>query len=158
MVRQPVCYETQEIGKDVDKVFDFIQFAHRRHEFKQLLVSPFSNRSGLLSLIESERQCAINGEPSGVFIKCNNLVDKEIIDALYGAGKVGVKVKLIVRGMCSLIPGVKGMSENIKAISIVDRYLEHPRIFVFENSGKPLYYISSADLMTRNLDHRVEVV
>ncbi len=147
----------QEIGKDVEKVFDFIQFAHRRHEFKQLLVSPFSNRSGLLSLIESERQCAINGEPSGVFIKCNNLVDKEIIDALYGAGKVGVKVKLIVRGMCSLIPGVKGMSENIKAISIVDRYLEHPRIFVFENSGKPLYYISSADLMTRNLDHRVEV-
>ena len=147
----------QEIGRDVEKVFDFIQFAHRRHDFKHLLVSPFSNRSGLLSLIENEKNCALKGKASGIFIKCNNLVDKEIIDALYEAGKSGVKVKLIVRGMCSLIPGVKGMSENIKAISIVDRYLEHPRVFAFENSGKPLYYISSADLMTRNLDHRVEV-
>ena len=147
----------QEVGQDVEKVFDFIQFAHRRHEFSHLLVSPFSNRSGLLALIESEKKCAIKGKMSGIFIKCNNLVDKEIIDALYEAGKAGVKIKLIVRGMCSLIPGVKNMSENIKGISIVDRYLEHPRVFAFENSGKPLYYISSADLMTRNLDHRVEV-
>ena len=147
----------QEIGADVKKVFDFIQFAHKRHQFKHLLVSPFSNRSGLLKLIEGERKCAIKGKSSGIFIKCNNLVDKEIIDALYEAGRAGVKVKLLVRGMCSLIPGVKGMSENIKALSIVDRYLEHPRIFAFHNAGKPLYYISSADLMTRNLDHRVEV-
>ena len=147
----------QEIGLDVSNVFDFIQFAHRRHEFKHLLVSPFSNRSGLLKLIEAEKNNAAKGKISGIFIKCNNLVDKEVVDALYGAGRAGVKVKLIVRGMCALIPGVRGMSENIKAISIVDRYLEHPRIFVFENVGKPLYYISSADLMTRNLDHRVEV-
>ncbi|PCJ38353.1 MAG: polyphosphate kinase 1 [Cellvibrionales bacterium] len=147
----------QEIGRDVEKVFDFIQFAHRRHEFQHLLVSPFTNRSGLLDLIAIEKKNAIKGRASGVFIKCNNLVDQELIDALYEAGRVGVKVKLIVRGMCSLIPGVKGMSENIKAISIVDRYLEHPRIFAFENAGKPRYYISSADLMTRNLDHRVEV-
>jgi len=147
----------QEIGRDVEKVFDFIQFAHRRYEFKRLLVSPFSNRSGLLKLIEREKKCAIKGQLSGIFIKCNNLVDKEVVDALYEAGQAGVKVKLIVRGMCSLIPGVEGMSENIKAISIVDRYLEHPRVFAFENVGKPLYYISSADLMTRNLDHRVEV-
>lgn len=147
----------QAIGRDVDKVFEFIQFTHRRHDFKHLLVSPFSNRSGLLSLIKNEKDCAIKGKTSGIFIKCNNLVDKEIIDALYEAGAAGVKVKLIVRGMCSLIPGVEGMSENIKAISIVDRYLEHPRIFAFENSGKPLYYLSSADLMTRNLDHRIEV-
>ncbi len=148
---------SQEIGRDVEKVFDFIQFAHRRHEFKHLLVSPFSNRSGLLKLIENEKKCALKGKPSCIFIKCNNLVDKEVIDALYEAGRAGVKVKLIVRGMCSLIPGVKGMSDNIKAISIVDRYLEHPRIFAFGNAGKRLYYISSADLMTRNLDHRVEV-
>jgi polyphosphate kinase len=147
----------QEVGRDVENVFDFIQFPHRRHEFKHLLVSPISNRSGLLKLIDSEKKCAIKGKLSGIFIKCNNLVDKEVIDALYEAGQAGVKVKLIVRGMCSLIPGVKGMSENIKAISIVDRYLEHPRVFAFENSGKPRYYISSADLMTRNLDHRVEV-
>ena len=147
----------QEIGRDVEKVFDFIQFAHRRHEFKHLLVSPFSNRSGLLELINNEKINALNGVSSCVFIKCNNLVDKELIDALYGAGRAGVSIKLIVRGMCSLIPGVKGMSENIKAISIIDRYLEHPRIFAFKNAGSPLYYISSADLMTRNLDHRVEV-
>ena len=149
--------DNQEIGQDVEKVFDFIQFAHRRYEFKQLLVSPFSNRSGLLNLIAAEKKRAAKGKSSGIFIKCNNLVDKELIDALYEAGQAGVKIKLIVRGMCSLIPGVKGMSENIKAISIVDRYLEHPRIFAFENAGDPLYYISSADLMTRNLDHRVEV-
>jgi len=147
----------QEIGRDVEKVFDFIQFAHRRHEFQHLLVSPFSNRSGLLDLIALEKKNVKRGKLSGIFIKCNNLVDQELIDALYEAGRAGVKVKLIVRGMCSLIPGVKGMSENIKAISIVDRYLEHPRIFAFENAGKPSYYISSADLMTRNLDHRVEV-
>lgn len=147
----------QEIGRDVEKVFDFIQFSHRRYEFKHLLVSPFSNRSGVLQLIENEKKQALKGKSSGVFIKCNNLVDKELIDALYEAGRAGVSIKLIVRGMCSLIPGVAGMSENIKAISIVDRYLEHPRIFSFHNAGKPLYYISSADLMTRNLDHRVEV-
>jgi len=147
----------QEIGRDVEKVFDFIQFAHRRHEFRHLLVSPFSNRSGLLALIAVEKTNAIQGKSSGIFIKCNNLVDQELIDALYRAGQAGVVVKLIVRGMCSLIPGVVGMSENIKAISIVDRYLEHSRVYAFENAGEPLYYISSADLMTRNLDHRVEV-
>ena len=147
----------QEIGSDIEKVFDFIQHAHKRHEFKHLMVSPFCNRSRILDLIAREQSHALKGKPSGITIKCNNLVDQEVVDALYEAGQAGVHIKLIVRGMCALIPGVKGMSDNIKAISIVDRYLEHPRIFVFKNAGKPLYYISSADLMTRNLDHRVEV-
>jgi len=147
----------QEIGQDIEKVFDFIQFTHRRHELKHLMVSPFSNRSSLIELIKTETKNALKGKASGIFIKCNNLVDKELIDLLYEAGQAGVKIKLIIRGMCSLIPGVKGMSDNIVAISIVDRYLEHPRVFVFENGGKPRYFISSADLMTRNLDLRVEV-
>lgn len=147
----------QEIGQDIEKVFDFIRFTHRRHDLKHLMVSPFSNRTGIVALIEKEKENALKKKPSGIFIKCNNLVDKEVIDLLYEAGQAGVKIRLIVRGMCTLIPGVKGMSDNIKAISIVDRYLEHPRVFVFENGGKPRYFISSADLMTRNLDHRVEV-
>jgi polyphosphate kinase len=90
--------------------------------------------------------------------KCNNLVDRELVMKLYEASDAGVEIRLIVRGMCSLQPGVKGISENIEGISIVDRYLEHPRVYVFYNAGKPEYYIGSADLMTRNLDYRVEVL
>jgi len=91
-------------------------------------------------------------------LKCNNLVDKQMVMKLYEASQAGVKVKLIIRGMCSALPGVKGISENIQAISIVDRYLEHPRVYVFYNRGNPKYLIGSADLMTRNLDYRVEVL
>ena len=91
-------------------------------------------------------------------LKCNNLVDKELVTKLYEASQAGVQIRLIVRGMCSLLPGVKDISENIQAISIVDRFLEHPRVYVFYNRGNPRYMISSADLMTRNLDYRVEVL
>jgi polyphosphate kinase len=91
-------------------------------------------------------------------LKCNNLVDKELVLKLYEASQSGVEIRLIVRGMCSLLPGVKDISENIRAISIVDRYLEHTRAYVFYNRGKPRYLFGSADLMTRNLDYRVEVL
>lgn len=147
----------QEIGVDVANVFDFIEFTYHRHRFKHLLVSPHSNRSGLMGLINDEINNAKAGNAAHITIKCNNLVDERIVAKLYEASQAGVKIKLIVRGMCSLIPGIKDVSENIEAISIVDRFLEHPRVFIFHNHGKPLYFISSADLMTRNLDFRVEV-
>lgn len=91
-------------------------------------------------------------------LKCNNLVDRQLTLKLYEASQAGVEIRLIVRGMCSLLPGVKGVSENIQAISIIDRYLEHPRLYVFHNKGEPEYLLGSADLMTRNIDHRVEVL
>ena len=92
------------------------------------------------------------------FLKCNNLVDRQLTLKLYEASQAGVEIKLIIRGMCSLLPGVAGISENIRAISIIDRYLEHPRVYVAYNRGEPKYYMGSADLMTRNIDYRVEVL
>ena len=147
----------QEIGADVANVFDFIEFTYHRHRFKHLFVSPHSNRSSLMALINTEITNARAGENASITIKCNNLVDERVIAKLYEASQAGVRIKLIVRGMCSLVPGIKDFSENIEAISIVDRFLEHPRVFIFNNKGRPLYFISSADLMTRNLDFRVEV-
>ncbi len=147
----------QEIGTDVANVFDFIEFTYHRHRFKHLFVSPHSNRNNLMALINDEINNAKADEPAHIAIKCNNLVDERLISKLYEASQAGVQIRLIVRGMCSLVPGIAGVSENIEAISIVDRFLEHPRVFIFHNKGKPLYLISSADLMTRNLDFRVEV-
>lgn len=147
----------QEIGQEVADVFDFIQYTHKRHKFKHLSVSPHSNRKNLIQLIDNEIATAQKGKYAAIMFKCNNLVDKQVINKLYEASQAGVQIRLIVRGMCSLIPGKKDLSENIKAISIVDRFLEHPRVYVFQNQGQPLYFISSADLMTRNLDYRVEV-
>jgi polyphosphate kinase len=148
----------QGIGKDVFNVFDFLRYNYKRPPYKHLLVSPHSSRSGLMELIEQEISNARDGYPAALTFKCNNLVDVEIVEKLYQASDAGVDVRLNVRGMCSLLPLVKGMSENIRAISIVDRYLEHPRVYTFFNRGQPLYYIGSADLMTRNLDYRVEVL
>jgi polyphosphate kinase len=148
----------QNVGKDLFNVFDFLQYNYRRHTYRLLLVSPHSMRSGLLSLIEQEIANAQAGYRASMTLKCNNLVDKELVTKLYEASQAGVEIRLIVRGMCSLLPGVKGISENIHAISIVDRFLEHPRVFMFYNRGSPRYMISSADLMTRNLDYRVEVL
>jgi polyphosphate kinase len=147
----------REIGLEVSNVFDFIRHTYRRFRYRHLMVSPNSNRSGLMALMDAEIANAQMGKPSGIFIKCNNLVDQAVVDKLYQASQAGVKIRLIVRGMFSMKAGVKGLSENIKAISIIDRYLEHPRVFVFDNNGDPKVFISSADLMTRNLDFRVEV-
>jgi polyphosphate kinase len=147
----------QEIAEDVANVFDFIRHTYRRHKFRHLAVSPLSNRSTLLRLLHTEVLNARAGRRAEVFLKCNNLVDEELIERLYEASQAGVRVRAIVRGMCSLVPGVAGLSDNIEVISIVDRFLEHSRVYIFHNDGRPRYYISSADLMTRNLDHRVEV-
>ncbi|MBT4837468.1 MAG: polyphosphate kinase 1 [Methylococcales bacterium] len=147
----------QEIGKEVEKVFDFIKYTHHRHTFKKLLVSPYDNRTSITALIDNEINYASKRKTARITIKCNNLVDKTIVDKLYEASQAGVSIRLIIRGMCSIVPSIPGISDNIEAISIVDRYLEHARVYIFHNKNKPKYYISSADLMTRNMDHRVEV-
>ena len=148
----------QDIGNDVAQVFDFLKYNYLRPEYKHLLVSPHSSRPGLIALIDREIRNANAGYRAMVILKCNNLVDRELEQKLYEASAAGVEVRLIIRGMCALMPGLEGLSENIEGISIVDRYLEHPRAYAFHNRGKPVYYIGSADLMTRNIDYRVEVL
>ncbi len=148
----------QNIGKDVYNVFDFLQYNYKRPRYRMLLVSPHTTRPAIMEMIEQEIENARAGYRASMTLKCNNLVDKQLVMKLYEASDAGVEIRLIVRGMCSLLPGVKGISENIQCISVVDRFLEHPRAYVFYNRGKPLYYIGSADLMTRNLDYRVEVL
>ncbi len=148
----------QTIGKDIAALFEFLKFNYRRPEYRSLLVSPHSSRSGLVDLIEREIQNAEQGYRAMMILKCNNLVDLQLTMKLYEASQAGVKIRLIIRGMCSLVPGVEGFSQNIEAISLVDRYLEHSRVYVFHNRGEPEYLLGSADLMTRNIDYRVEVL
>jgi polyphosphate kinase len=147
----------QEIGRDVAHVFDFIKHNYKRHHFKHISVSPYNNRPTLIEAIDREIEWARQGKTAKIQLKCNNLVDTEVVTKLYEASAAGVEVQLIIRSMCTLVPEQPGRSENIKAISIVDKYLEHARIYIFHNNGDPRYMISSADLMTRNLDYRVEV-
>jgi len=146
-----------EITEEVDKVFDFISHSYRLHDFKHLWVSPINNRQNFRARIIRETKNAKRGREARIMLKANNLVDEEIIELLYQASQAGVKVRLIIRGMCGLVPGIDGLSENITAISIVDRFLEHARVSIFHNDGDPEVFISSADLMQRNLDFRVEV-
>lgn len=146
-----------EILKEVNKVFDFFETNYKVSKYKHLLISPHYTRTGLVRLIQTEIDNARAGKKAGIKMKLNSLSDYPMIDRLYQASQAGVQVKLIVRGICCLIPGKKGMSENIEVISIIDKFLEHPRLFIFENDDSPKVYISSADLMTRNLDNRVEI-
>lgn len=145
------------ILKDVSKVFDFFDINYRLHRYKHLFVSPHYTRSKFYKLIEREILNAIAGKPAYIKLKMNSLTDLKMIDKLYEAGREGVTIQLQIRGICCLIPGVPGMSDNIEAISIVDNYLEHSRVYIFGNAGEPEVFISSADFMTRNLDARVEV-
>ena len=146
-----------ELTNEVRSVFAYIENPFRPIKFTHLLVSPRNSRTQLYRLIDSEIANARNGKKAEIMVKVNNLVDKGLINKLYGASSAGVKIKMIIRGMCSLVPGVAGVSDNISIISIVDRFLEHPRVLITHNDGDPLVYISSADWMTRNLDHRIEV-
>jgi polyphosphate kinase len=145
------------ITEEVEKVFDFYSDNFKGGTYKHLLVSPFFMRKRLLQLINKEIENARAGKPAYIILKLNNLVDTDMIKKLYEASSEGVKIKLIIRGICSLVAGVKGLSDNIEAISIVDKYLEHSRVFIFCNKGEEKYFLSSADLMSRNLDHRSEV-
>lgn len=145
------------ILKELNKVFDFFETTYKINKYKHLVVSPHYTKSTFLKLIDKEIDNAMAGEEAYIKIKMNSFTSYKMIDKLYEASRAGVKIQLIVRGVCCLVPGVKGMSENIEAISIVDKFLEHPRIFIFGNGGDAKIYISSADWMTRNLDNRVEV-
>ena len=146
------------ITDEVDQVFGLIERSYLAPmTFRHLIVSPFKTRRFILQMINQEIVNARAGKKAEVIMKLNSLVDATVVKKIYAASAAGVKFRLIVRGICVLVPGVKGLSENIEAISIVDRFLEHARIFVFHNNGDPQYYITSADIMSRNLDHRIEV-
>lgn len=147
----------QQILKDISKIFDFFNINYRVHRYKHLIVSPHYTRYRFYKLIDREISHALAGRAAYMKLKMNSLSDFAMIDKLYEASNAGVKIQLEVRGICSLVPGIKGMSENIEAISIVDNYLEHSRIYIFGNGGQTEVFISSADFMTRNLDGRVEV-
>ncbi|WP_121666683.1 polyphosphate kinase 1 [Mesonia aquimarina] len=147
----------QSLLKDVNKVFNFFEINYKVNKYKHIIVSPHYSRNAFERLINVEIANAKAGKPNGIKIKFNSLSDRKMIDKLYEASNAGVKIQIIVRGICCLIPGVKGMSENIEAISIIDKYLEHPRLYIFENGGDRKTFISSADWMTRNLDNRVEI-
>jgi len=147
----------RRITDEIRKVFEFLETNYRAQSYERLLVSPFAMRGALRKLVRREIKNARNGKAAYIDAKVNALVDLEMIELLCEAGRAGVKVRLILRGVCSLVPGVPGESDNIEAISIVDRYLEHSRVFFFCNDGNERCYLSSADWMTRNLDYRVEV-
>ncbi len=146
------------VGKDLTRLFNELSGYAIEKKFKRLLVAPLHLRTGLLRRIEVETENAEAGRPSSIRIKVNSMVDEAIIDALYRASNAGVPVDVVVRGICSLRPGVEGLSENIRVRSILGRYLEHSRIFWFGNDGDPQVYIGSADMMHRNLDRRVEAL
>ncbi len=147
----------QKILKDINRVFDFFETNYKVARYKHIITSPHYTRAKLYALIDNEIKNAQVGKPAYMKIKLNSISNYEMIDKLYEASQAGVKINMIVRGICCLIPGVKGMSENIEVISIIDKFLEHTRLYVFGNNNDPKIYISSADWMTRNIENRVEV-
>jgi polyphosphate kinase len=147
----------KRLTSEVKKVFDFFAHTYRNQSYRHLLVSPLYMRKKFYSLIEKEKQNAKAGKKAKIILKLNTLVDNEMIYKLYQASNAGVEITIIIRGACSLIPGIPGMSENISAVSIVDKFLEHSRIMIFHNNGNELFYITSADMMGRNLDRRIEI-
>jgi polyphosphate kinase len=147
----------KRITAEVEKVFLFLEYNYKAFNYKHLWVSPVSMRRKLYMHIDTEIANARKKLPAYIYCKINNIVDLDVVRKLYQASNAGVKIKLMVRGICSLVPGVPGQSANIEVVSVVDRYLEHSRFFIFCNNNNPKYYISSADWMTRSLDYRVEV-
>ncbi len=147
----------KRIVDEVSDLFTALEKGHAKSGYKHLIVAPLDMRKEFLKLIDKEIANAKQHKPAYIIAKVNSLVDDVFVHRLYKASQAGVKIKLIVRGICCIVPGVPGVSDNIEAISIIDKYLEHARVFVFGNNGKEKYYLSSADWMTRNLDHRVEV-
>jgi polyphosphate kinase len=147
-----------ELGQDLVELFNYLTGFSKQQNFRRLLVAPVTLRKGMESLIIREIEHARAGRKGHIRAKMNALVDPAIISLLYEASQVGVRIELIIRGMCCLYPGRKGLSENISVISIVGRFLEHSRIFWFANDENPEVYIGSADWMPRNLDRRVEAI
>lgn len=149
---------SHKIAEDLNKLFLVLEGIFIVPKAKKLLISPFNLRNKFVSLVENEIHLAQAGKEAYIILKMNSLEDKKMIKLLYEASNKGVKIRLIVRGICSLVPGIKGQSKNIKIISILDRFLEHGRVYIFGNGGDEKVYIGSADWMTRNLTHRIEVV
>lgn len=147
----------QRILKDVNKIFSFFQANYKIYSYKHLIVSPHYTQKTVFKLIDKEIEKVKNGEEGLIRLKMNSISSYTMIDKLYEASRGGVKVQMIVRGICSLIPGIKGMSENIEVISVVDKFLEHSRVYMFGNGEESKVYISSADWMSRNIENRVEV-
>lgn len=147
-----------KITTEIARLFDFFENNLRTGRYRELLVAPFNMRQKLVALINTEIKNAKAGKEAYIYIKLNSLVDEEMINKLYQASEAGVKIKIVCRSICSLIPGVKGLSENIEVISIVGKYLEHNRMMIFCNGGDEKYFIMSSDWMARNLDHRIEIV
>lgn len=147
----------ESILKEANRVFNFFEINYKINSYKHLLVSPHYTRSSLIKLIDVEIENSKEGIQASIRLKLNSLSDYDMIDKLYEASRAGVKIDLIIRGICCLVPGIPGMSENIRAISVIDKFLEHPRLYIFNNGGNLKVYISSADWMTRNLDRRVEI-
>jgi polyphosphate kinase len=147
-----------ELGQDLVELFNYLTGFSKQQSFRKLLVAPVSLRKGMEQLIRREIEHAHQGRGGSIKAKMNSLVDPGIIALLYEASQAGVTIQLIIRGMCSLYPGLEGISENISVVSIIGRFLEHSRIFWFNNGGEPEVFIGSADLMPRNLDRRVEAV
>ncbi|MFZ9968367.1 MAG: polyphosphate kinase 1 [Bacteroidia bacterium] len=145
------------ITQEVSKLFKSLIKGQLHSAYRNVLVAPYRMREPLLSWIDYEIRQAKKGHPAWILIKLNSLVDEALIAALYRASQAGVEVRCLVRGICGLIPGIPGLSENIRVVSIVDRYLEHSRVYAFCHGSKPLVYLSSADWMARNMDHRVEL-
>jgi polyphosphate kinase len=146
------------IGEDASELFNEITGYSGPKALQAFRVAPDGMKEELFALIRREAEHALKGRPSRIIAKINSLSHQDIIDELYLASQAGVQIDLIVRGVCCLRPGVEGLSENIRVISIVDRFLEHSRLFYFENSGNPDVYLSSADWMTRNLKRRIELM
>jgi len=147
----------QKICVDVVSAFHLMEASYRPYKFKTMIAAPFAMRNFFIKMLNHEIRNAEEGKEAWTVIKLNNLVDETIVKKLYKASQAGVKITLIIRGICVLIPGIQGLSKNIEAISIVDRFLEHSRVIIFCNNGKPQYYITSADWMIRNFDNRIEV-
>ncbi len=148
----------EQMGIDATDLFNYLTGYSTKQEYLKFLVSPVNLRQKIEELIKREIQHAQNGKKAQLIFKMNSLADPHIVQLLYEASQAGVQIDLIVRGICTLVPGVKGYSEKIRVVSILGRFLEHSRIYFFRNNGKEEIYIGSADLMTRNLDHRVEVI
>ena len=149
---------SEQYGSDASSLFNVITGYSRPPEYKHFIVAPHGMRNFFVYMIRREIENAKNGLPSGITVKVNSLVDPELIELLYEASQAGVRIRMIVRGICCLIPGLPGISENITVMSIVGQLLEHSRIFRFENGGNPRIYMGSADWMPRNLDRRIELV
>jgi polyphosphate kinase len=148
----------QDIGEDATSLFNFLTGYSQHNKYKRLIVAPLNLRERLSALIRRERKNKLAGKPARIIIKANSITDVELINDLYAAAQAGVEIDLIIRGICCLRPGIKGVSENIRVHSIVGRFLEHSRIFYFANGGDAEIYMGSADLMHRSYDRRVEVL